>query len=86
MHGAHGPLLWFGLRHPKRSNDVILSYLDFVINDGVWESAYACAQKARAGRVTVPGSDLLIAACARFHIAGLEYADSDSTGYWGFER
>jgi predicted nucleic acid-binding protein len=56
------------------------------INDGVWESAYASAKKARAAGVTVPGSDVLIAACAKFHAVELEYADSDFDRLLGLER
>jgi predicted nucleic acid-binding protein len=47
------------------------------INQDVWEAAYAFAQKARAAGVTVAGTDVLIAACAKFHAVQLEYADSD---------
>ncbi len=47
------------------------------ITDGVWNLAYALAQKARSAGATAPGSDILIAACAQFHDVPLEHADSD---------
>ncbi|MBS0366681.1 MAG: PIN domain-containing protein [Proteobacteria bacterium] len=45
----------------------------------VWRVAYDLARRARSGGVTVPASDLLIAACARRHAAALEHADTDFT-------
>jgi hypothetical protein len=47
------------------------------IDDDVWASAYDLARRARAAGVSVPATDLLIAACARRHGAELEAADSD---------
>ena len=47
------------------------------IDGGVWQAAYDLARRARAGGVTVPAPDVLIAACARRHGASLECADSD---------
>ena len=47
------------------------------IDDDVWRGAYDLARKARAGGMSVPATDLLIAACARRHEADLEYSDSD---------
>ncbi|MEO8623177.1 MAG: PIN domain-containing protein [bacterium] len=47
------------------------------ISDDVWNVAYDMGRRCRAAGVTVPATDLLIAACARFHGAGLEHADSD---------
>lgn len=43
----------------------------------VWNEAADLARRARANAVIVPASDLLIAACARYHGASLEAADSD---------
>jgi predicted nucleic acid-binding protein len=56
------------------------------IDDGVWQSAYAFAQKARAAGVTAPGADILIAACAQFHAVELEYSDSDFDQLLNLER
>ena len=47
------------------------------ITDDVWNVSYDMGRRCRAAGVTVPATDLLIAACARFHGAGLEHADSD---------
>ena len=47
------------------------------IDDDVWASAYHLARRARAAGVSVPATDILIAACARRYGAGLETADSD---------
>jgi predicted nucleic acid-binding protein len=47
------------------------------INREVWELAYTIARQARNTGVTVPAADILIAACARFHRAAIEHADSD---------
>ncbi len=42
----------------------------------VWDLACSLARKARANGITVPTSDLLIAACARHHHVEVEHADS----------
>ncbi len=47
------------------------------IDDEVWSMAHALAQRARAHGVTVPATDIVIAACADRHRAILETADSD---------
>jgi hypothetical protein len=47
------------------------------IEDEVWASAYDLARRARAAGISVPATDILIAACARRHGAELETADSD---------
>ena len=47
------------------------------IAEPVWDLAYALAKKVRDAGATVPGSDILIAACAQFHDVPLEYSDSD---------
>lgn len=47
------------------------------ISDQVWEDACELARRARRAGVSIPATDLLIAACARHHGAGLEHADSD---------
>lgn len=53
----------------------LLPQLD--IASEVWSVAYDLARKARAEGLSVPATDLLIAACARHHEAELEHADSD---------
>lgn len=47
------------------------------IDDAVWSLARSLACEARRQGITVPATDLLIAACARHHGADLETADSD---------
>ncbi|MCY4339395.1 MAG: PIN domain-containing protein [Gammaproteobacteria bacterium] len=47
------------------------------ITGGVWEAAYDLARRARKHGVTIPASDLIIAACARYHQVELETADQD---------
>jgi len=50
---------------------------ELAITDEVWEDAHDVARRCREAGVTVPASDLLIAACARYHGAALEQADTD---------
>jgi hypothetical protein len=50
---------------------------ELTIDDDVWTSAYDLARRARAAGISVPATDILIAACARRHGAELETADSD---------
>jgi predicted nucleic acid-binding protein len=46
------------------------------IDDDVWKSAHALAQACRAAGATVPGPDLLIAACAEYY--GVEVLERDA--------
>lgn len=50
---------------------------ELAIDSEVWNAAYDLARRARAAGVTVPASDLLIAACSSRHGASLETGDSD---------
>ena len=72
--------LWNGARG-ERDKRVLREFEqrlpELPITKDVWNVAYSLAQKARAARATAPGSDVLIAACARFHDVPLEHADSD---------
>jgi len=47
------------------------------IDDEVWAAADALARRARSSGVSVPATDILIAACARRHGADLETTDAD---------
>jgi len=47
------------------------------IDAEIWSEACDLARRCRAAGVTVPASDILIAACARHHGAQLEHADGD---------
>ena len=50
---------------------------DLPIDADVWAAAYDLARRARTRGVTVPAADVVIAACAHRHGAGLESADKD---------
>lgn len=50
---------------------------DLAVTEDVWGLACELACKARAAGISVPATDLLIAACARHHSAELEHCDSD---------
>jgi predicted nucleic acid-binding protein len=72
--------LWNGAggdREKKVLRDFERLLPDLAINREVWDDAVELARSARARAVTVPASDVLIAACARYHGAELEAADSD---------
>jgi predicted nucleic acid-binding protein len=56
---------------------------ELAIDGEAWAAAFELARQARAVGLTVPASDLLIAACARHHSAGLETADTDFDGLGG---
>jgi len=47
------------------------------IDDEVWSAAHALARRCRKAGVTVPATDLLIAACARHHGAESLHRDAD---------
>ena len=72
--------LWNGARG-QRERKILREFADtlpeLVIDEGVWRQAYDLARQARARGVTVPAVDVLIAACARYHGAVIETADSD---------
>ena len=72
--------LWNGAagdRDRKSLRDFDDVLLEIAIDDDVWASAYELARRARSAGVSVPATDILIAACARRHGADLETADSD---------
>src|SRR5262245_6476602 len=72
--------LWNGARgdrDKKILRDFELWLPELPINEDVWGLAYELAQKARRAGATAPGSDVLIAACAKFHEVSLEHCDSD---------
>lgn len=50
---------------------------DLSIDEEVWSAACELARRARSAGVSVPATDILIAACARTHRADLETSDSD---------
>lgn len=50
---------------------------ELAITDAVWTESFDLARRARAAAVTIPATDLLIAACARHYSTDLETTDSD---------
>ena len=72
--------LWNGARGQKER--AVLRKLagaipELPIDEDVWSTAYDLARRARARGVTVPATDLIIAACAIRFGAALESSDSD---------
>ena len=47
------------------------------MDDVVWQAAYDMARQARTKGITVPATDVAIAACALRHGTALETADAD---------
>lgn len=47
------------------------------LDEDVWSAAHELARRARSAGVSVPATDILIAACARAHGAELEASDAD---------
>ena len=72
--------LWNGAagdREKKILRDFEAVLPELAIDDEAWSVAYGLARDARSAGVSVPASDIVIAACARRHGAELETADSD---------
>ena len=72
--------LWNGAageRDRKILRDFEAVLPELAIDDEVWSAAYELARSARSAGVSVPASDILIAACARRHGVALETADAD---------
>ncbi|MFT5240923.1 MAG: putative nucleic acid-binding protein [Candidatus Promineifilaceae bacterium] len=70
--------LWNGARgeHEKRVlRDMQRDLPELDVNPAVWTAAYELARKARQRGVTVPATDLLVAACARHHGVNIEHDD-----------
>ena len=71
--------LWNGARGERERRvmaDMAASLPSLPIDDAVWSTACELARAARDGGHTIPATDLVIAACARRHGAGLEHCDS----------
>jgi predicted nucleic acid-binding protein len=72
--------LWNGAggdREKKVLRDFERVLPELVIDDAVWLGAFDLARRARSARVSIPATDLLIAACAKRHEVELEQSDSD---------
>jgi predicted nucleic acid-binding protein len=50
---------------------------ELAVDNAVWSTAFDLARRARTAGISVPATDILIAACARHHEVELERADSD---------
>ena len=74
--------LWNGARG-AREKGVLLEFERLIpeleTSPAVWDEAVALARRCRSAGVTVPATDVLIAACAAHHGAVLEHADADFT-------
>ncbi|MSU50022.1 MAG: PIN domain-containing protein [Opitutus sp.] len=71
--------LWNGARGVREKNvllefEQVLPELDMPVE--VWDVACDLARRARAAGLTIPATDLLIAACARHH--GVEIDSTDA--------
>lgn len=74
--------LWNGAggeREKKVLRDFEKLLPELAIDNDVWRAAYELARRARAAGVSIPATDILIAACAKHHDAKLEHSDSDFT-------
>jgi predicted nucleic acid-binding protein len=74
--------LWNGAagdRDKKVLKDFERLLPELAIDNAVWNVAFDLARRARAAGVSVPATDILIAASARYHRVELEHADSDFT-------
>jgi predicted nucleic acid-binding protein len=72
--------LWNGARAQREGavlRDLERALPELKINDDVWEVSFDLARRARANGITVPATDILIAACALHYGAGIETSDSD---------
>ncbi len=71
--------LWKGASsdHDRVLGDFERLLPELPINAQAWNAAYNLARRARAAGMTIPATDLLIAACARHQGAELEHADTD---------
>jgi predicted nucleic acid-binding protein len=66
-----------GSREAAVLRDLDKALPELAIDDAVWAASFDLARRARAKGVSVPATDILIAACARYHGASIETADSD---------
>ncbi len=74
--------LWNGLRgaaERKHMEELEADVNNLGTTDAVWAKARKLAQRARAKGITVPGADLIIAACAWEHGVEMEHDDAHLT-------
>ncbi|MDI1319985.1 MAG: PIN domain-containing protein [bacterium] len=74
--------LWNGLRgaaERKQMEALEADVTNLPTTEAVWTKARELARRARAAGVTVPGPDLVIAACAWAHGVEMEHDDAHLT-------
>jgi predicted nucleic acid-binding protein len=74
--------LWNGLRgvaERKQMEELEVDVINLATSEAVWAKARLLTQRARAKGVTVPATDLLIAACAWEHGVEMEHDDAHLT-------
>jgi predicted nucleic acid-binding protein len=74
--------LWSGLRgaaERKQMEELEADVINLATTEAVWAKARLLAQRARAKGITVPATDLLIAACAWEHGVEMEHDDAHLT-------
>jgi predicted nucleic acid-binding protein len=74
--------LWNGLRGAAERQQMEALEADITLlptTDAVWSRARELARRARAAGQTVPGADLVIAACAWAHGVEMEHDDAHLT-------
>jgi predicted nucleic acid-binding protein len=73
--------LWNGARSRPRESAILRelegALVELAIGSDVWDLSLDLARRARAKGIAVPATDILIAACALHHGAGIETSDSD---------
>ena len=69
--------LWAGAQAKElpRLEEFRRTIRDLETSEAVWNRAYGLARQTRAKGLTLPASDLLIIACARFHGAEIIHKD-----------
>lgn len=78
--------LWNGLRGAAERKQMEALEADITLlptTDAVWGRARELARRARAAGLSVPGADLLIAACAWEHRVEMEHDDAHLTALVG---
>jgi predicted nucleic acid-binding protein len=74
--------LWNGLRgaaERKQMEELEVDIINLPTNDAVWARARLLTQRARLRGITVPATDLVIAACAWEHGVEMEHDDTHLT-------